>query len=292
MLRFEYKYFFPAEQLDKLRAMLQPFMELDRYAKENGGEYTVRSIYFDTPDLACYYQKLAGVKRRNKVRLRGYNHEEDENRVFFEIKKKVDDPLYKNRASFSFEEAKAVLSGAPPDAFFSADGKDAEALNNARRFLYHIHARQMQPIVTVIYEREPYQAILKDRLNDVRLTFDKNLRGVAYPTLENLFDEKRAHLFNPEWYIMEVKFNLFLPSWTKAIVTTMGLKKGPASKYVICVDACREIKPGKQYRLPVIGDLASEKPKNGHSPADHPIVQGKTSKRKEPMTSCLKNFNR
>lgn len=251
MLRFEYKYIFPANQLEKLRALIRPYMELDRHAMENGGEYTVRSIYFDTPDLECYYQKLAGVKRRNKVRLRGYNNEEDGNPVFFEIKKKVDEPLFKNRASLSFEEAKAILSGKPPEDFFQKTAKGVKFLNDARRFLYHLHARRMQPVVTVIYEREPFQAILKDRENDLRITFDKNLRAVPYPSLENLFDDSISHPVDEQNYIMEIKFNRYLPAWARAIITTMGLKKGPASKYVMCLEACPEIKPGKQFRLPV-----------------------------------------
>ncbi len=105
MLRFEYKYFVPYEKLDRLRTMIQPFMQVDKHAGESGGEYTVRSIYFDTPDMECYSQKREGVKRRNKVRLRGYNIGDDWNTVFFEIKKKVDEPLFKNRASTTYQAA-------------------------------------------------------------------------------------------------------------------------------------------------------------------------------------------
>lgn len=210
----------------------------------------MRSIYFDTPDLECYYQKLAGVKRRNKVRLRSYNKEEDGNPVFFEIKKKVDEPLFKNRASLSFEQAKEVLNGRPPEDFFRKTAKDVKFLNNARRFLYHLHARRMQPVVTVIYEREPFQAILKDRINDLRITFDKNLRAVPYPTVEGLFDERLAYVVDEEKFILEIKFNRYLPAWAKAIVATMSLEKGPASKYVMCLEACPEIKMREQFRLP------------------------------------------
>ena len=292
MLRFEYKYFFPANQLEKLRALIQPFMQLDRHALANGGEYTVRSIYFDTPDLECYYQKLAGVKRRNKVRLRGYNNEEDQNQVFFEIKKKVDEPLYKNRAPLTFEKAIEILNGDHLENYFPKDEGSAKALNNARRFLYHIHARQMQPVVTVIYEREPYQAILKDRENDLRITFDKNLRGVPYPRLENLFDEKVSHKVNDHWFIMEIKFNRYLPGWAKAIVIAMGLKKGPASKYVMCLEACPEIKPGNSYRLPATGSMKAAKKLYGHRVSDQNGIQRPANKKEEPTTICSKNFNR
>ncbi len=251
-LRYEYKYIFPAGQIDRLRSLILPFMELDRHAAESGGEYTVRSIYFDTPDLECYYQKLAGVKRRNKVRLRGYNSREDGNLVFFEIKKKVDEPLFKNRAALTFEEAKEVLAGRPPEDFFANAPENAPFLNDARRFLYHVHARQMTPVVTVIYQREPYQAILKDRRNDLRITFDKNLRAVPHPRLENLFDESVSYPAIEGSFIMEVKFNRFLPAWTRAIINSAGLHRSAASKYAFCIEACPEIRQWKQFSRQVI----------------------------------------
>ena len=226
--------------MDRLRTLFSPFMELGNHAKEHGGEYTVRSIYFDTPELECYFQKLAGVKRRNKVRLRGYNGNADTGTVFFEIKKNVDEPLYKNRAPMSFAAAKNLLKGEPVEECIQPSDKAPQALENARRFLYHIHARKMRPVVTVIYEREPYQGILKDRLNDLRITFDKHLRAVAYPMLEELFEEKHPMPADERFFILEVKFNQYLPSWVKLVIASLGLKKVPASKYVICMDAVRE----------------------------------------------------
>lgn len=228
MLRFEYKYIIPLAKLEQLRALVTPFMTLDKYAAEVGGEYTVRSIYFDTPDLACYYDKLAGVNRRNKVRLRGYNIEGDEGTVFFEIKKKVNEPLFKNRAKMTYGEARNLIEG---------QALEDDTQENARRFLYHLYARRMFPIVTVIYEREPYQFIIKEKDNDLRITFDKNLRAVANPSLEDLYEEENAVPVLEGFFIMEIKFNQYLPAWVRAMVASMGLFKGPASKYAMSVEA-------------------------------------------------------
>ena len=228
-MRFEYKYIIPNTQLVKLREMIAPFVQLDKYARNHGGEYTVRSIYFDTPELECYREKIAGVKRRNKVRLRGYNGGGNGDTVFFEIKKKVDEPLFKNRVSMTFAEALKTLEG--------REVTDVIASENARRFLYHLYARRMQPVVTVIYEREPFQALLKDLDNDLRITFDKNLRAVPYPTIEDLYREESARPVDGNHFIMEVKFNRYLPAWVKTIIASFGLKKGPASKYALSVEA-------------------------------------------------------
>ena len=303
MLRFEYKYFVPSGQLEKLRAMIQPFMELDKHAEASGGEYTVRSIYFDTSDLECYYQKLAGVKRRNKVRLRGYNNEEDGNLVFFEIKKKIDEPLYKNRAALEFEDAKKILLGKPLEGAVIGTKKisKTEAIENARRFMYHIHARQLQPVVTVIYEREPYQYILKDRDNDLRITFDKNLRAVPYPSLDELFEEKISYEVDPCTFILEIKFNCYLPAWAKAIVTSLGLTKGPASKYVMALEACPEISPGVRHRILSCGQLPlsnfkpvkfkNDKPLNGktYMEATGHISSANSG---QPIETCSKNSSK
>jgi len=239
MLRFEYKYFVPYTNLNRLRAMIQPFMELDKYAREEGGEYTVRSIYFDTPDLECYFDKLAGVKRRNKVRLRGYNGGGEEGTVFFEIKTKVEDPLYKNRAPMTYSNAKKVLEGEIVDELVTPTEKIPLARENARLFLYQLYARRMQPVLTTVYEREPFQFVFKDWENDLRITFDKNLRGVPYPSFEDLFNEEKAVVVDKEQFIMEIKFNRYLPAWVKSTITSLGLTKGPASKYALCVEALR-----------------------------------------------------
>jgi hypothetical protein len=241
MLRYEYKYFAPYAKLARLRALLKPFVELDGYARACGGEYTVRSIYFDTPDWECYFQKVSGVKRRNKVRLRGYNVGDGESQVFFEIKKKVDEPLHKHRAALSYAEAQQVLLGKSLDEIGLTTSTRADARKEAERFLYHLHARRMRPVVTIIYEREPFRAIFADRENDLRLTFDKNLRAVAWPALDSLFEERHPFLVEAQRFILEVKFNRFLPNWVKGVIAALGLTKGPASKYALCLEAHPEI---------------------------------------------------
>ena len=64
MTRFEYKYLLPDGELPRLREALSPVTDADGYVPPDRGEYTVRSIYFDTPALDYYYQKLAGIQRR------------------------------------------------------------------------------------------------------------------------------------------------------------------------------------------------------------------------------------
>lgn len=237
MLRYEYKYIVPYSRLEALRHWVSAFAKKDPYAVQKG-EYTVKSIYFDSVDLECYQLKVSGIKRRNKVRLRGYNFGDGESKVFFEIKKKVDEPLYKNRAGLPYEIAVQLLRGQTLTDEDLASRVKAPDFLEAQRFLYHIFARKLQPVINVIYEREPYQ-FKNDPVNDLRITFDKDLRGVRAPAIDELFDEKYPIGALNGHFIMEVKFNRYLPAWVRQLVVSQGLKKGPASKYTLCMDAVR-----------------------------------------------------
>ncbi|GAB4241999.1 MAG: polyphosphate polymerase domain-containing protein [Saprospiraceae bacterium] len=237
MLRYEYKYIIPYARLEELRQRVSALAKKDPHVLASD-EYTVRSIYFDSANLECYQLKVAGVKRRNKVRLRGYNRGDGMSKVFFEIKKKVDEPLYKNRAGLPYDLAIQLLRGRP---FRPKHGETAirpADLIDAQKFLYHIFARKLQPVVNVIYEREPYQFKI-DPMNDLRITFDKDLRAVRAPGIDELFVDKQPVMAMNGHFIMEVKFNNYLPGWVRQLVVSMNLKKGPASKYTLCMDAIR-----------------------------------------------------
>ncbi len=74
MNRLEYKYLVPMELLPTIRKEIAPFVEVDPHMLKTGWNYyTVHSLYFDTPDLSYYYDKIEGIDIRKKVRLRRYN---------------------------------------------------------------------------------------------------------------------------------------------------------------------------------------------------------------------------
>ena len=108
--RLEYKYLVPARRLTELRRALQPFVEMDAYVKNpDRAEYTVRSIYLDTPDLECYQEKLDGVSMRKKYRIRGYDQVQADSVVFMEIKNKIYNHILKNRAPLPHRHLQSVL---------------------------------------------------------------------------------------------------------------------------------------------------------------------------------------
>ncbi|MCB0705215.1 MAG: polyphosphate polymerase domain-containing protein [Saprospiraceae bacterium] len=249
MLRYELKYIIPVSRLDEVRSILLPFIKYDSFAKRNGGEYTVRSIYFDTPRFECYTTKIAGVKNRNKVRIRGYNLESPDSDIFFEIKKKFEHPIYKHRTMIAFKEMDSVFE----------NGQLAGKSDDLNRFLYHVYGRQMKPVVTVIYEREAFEAPSADMKNKLRITFDKNLRALPYPSLDELYREEGAVTALHGHFILEIKFNHYMPGWLAELVHSMNIKRTSASKYCMSIDALEEVKPYSRFDSLIFSRFSPER---------------------------------
>jgi hypothetical protein len=250
-MRYEYKYYVPNIHFRKLKEVILPFLETDSFAVKTGGEYTVRSIYFDTPDFDLYHTKLEGFKHRYKVRLRGYNNGDEDSLVFMEIKRKYEHPILKNRASATFGDVMNMFRGMPVEKVM--EGKPAHMTDNARRFFYQIYSHRMKPVVNVIYEREPYHSKFEDPDNNFRLTIDKNLRSSPYPDVADLFVDKRIQYALHNHFILEIKFNHYMPIWTKPLVAHMNLKRESASKYCICIDSHPDIDPDSRVDMLIKG---------------------------------------
>ncbi len=243
-LRYEYKYFVPNSKMDMLRNMIAPFVQYDKFSdKMPEKHYTVRSIYFDTPEYDCFFEKVEGIKHRKKFRLRGYNRPNDEKgNVFFEIKRKYEDPILKNRAPAEFDNALNLFESNNPDFYHPDLILYPLAEENLKRFFYHYHNRKLRPVVLVIYEREAFLGLHDDT---IRVTFDKNLRSVAFPSLDELYEENRVRRSLSNKFILEVKFNDHYPAWMKPIIGALGVKRQSASKYVISIKTHNFIKPKK-----------------------------------------------
>lgn len=241
-MRYEFKYLFPSEQYRALQNALLPFVQRDRFAmRQPNGIYTVRSIYFDTPDFEMFHTKIDGIAHRMKVRLRGYNIGDDAKTVFMEIKRKYEGPILKNRSDTPFGVIKQLFNGGAMDDFTDRISNP----DNARRFFYQILSRNMRPVVNVIYEREPFLGKTLDPENDFRMTFDLNLRSVAYPAVEALYEEENVRYAFPGYSILEVKFNNYCPAWIKPLMEDFQLRREPASKYVGCILSNPFIKPDR-----------------------------------------------
>ena len=229
MLRFEYKYLVPAERLADLRSYLQPYVRIDPHAPEgNAPVYTVRSIYYDTPGFADYHQKVEGLRKRKKIRVRGYNQPDGDAALYVEIKRKDQGGIHKSRVKMGFQEALRDLT--PPRFTNGGLGvRDDHPNGRLAKFYYYILRERLQPQLLVVYEREAYF----DRFNHaIRLTFDLNLRSRPCGNLEGIYSEDNLLPSFPNHFIFEVKIYRGMPSWVKQCVARFDLTHRALSKYV------------------------------------------------------------
>jgi hypothetical protein len=227
--RLEYKYLVPFASMDRLRADLLTYLAPDEYAAVRPGfEYTVRSIYLDSYDYKCYFEKLDGIHTRKKFRIRGYNTFEDHSRIFFEIKRKHDNFISKNRAGTSFAALQTVLTDSQIHSHFSDEEK-----TYFDYFYYYYQLRQLEPKVLVVYDREAFECKFGSKL---RITFDKNLRTKVVSDLYQLFEDDGLKAVYRREFVFEIKFFQVLPQWINTVLAKYDLTRIAVSKYTSSID--------------------------------------------------------
>lgn len=231
-MRYEYKYLVPTEQLALLRSLMHPFIMPDKFASRMPGfEYTVRSVYYDTPNFKFYDEKIDGLKTRKKIRIRGYNQQQEDSKVFLEVKRKNDAIVRKNRFLVPFKDVNCILYD--KEFFKSQQFEGNRDLFDLNCFLYNVHRFSLAPAVIVTYDREAYQSKFDPSL---RITFDKNLRSKVYPRIEELFTDKQLEPVMTGYFVLEIKFSGGYPGWVRSIIRKLNLTRTSVSKYTICLD--------------------------------------------------------
>lgn len=231
-LRYERKYLVLNHQLDSIRERIQTFVKPDLFAAKNGKsypEYTVRSIYFDSPNLSSLLDKNEGFKERKKLRVRGYNQESIDKKVFLEIKRKTGDRIYKNRSLIPYKSLQKTIEYGLSKTLETMLEKSHQK-EDAIKFLYQKNRYFQTPVNLVVYEREPYHGKFD---HGTRITLDKNIRSKMYPNIEDLFSDNNFNYVWKEHFILEIKyFEPPMPLWAKSIVNEFKLQSAPLSKYV------------------------------------------------------------
>lgn len=247
MGRFEYKYLVPDENLPDLRKALLPFVEMDAFTNDMSNDYCVHSIYYDTHSLDFYKEKIAGIRIRKKLRIRGYNEQNEDSLIFLEIKRKDDKLISKNRAPLLFSDIQTLFSCGNIEKYIISGNGNPNAHNDASRFFYHINRHSLFPVINIHYNREAYFYKFD---KSVRITFDKNLHSSANPRMFNLFNDASSITSLKGYFILEIKFSDTpngMPQWIKNIIEVFSLHRSSLSKYCICMDAHKI--PQCQYNI-------------------------------------------
>jgi SPX domain protein involved in polyphosphate accumulation len=242
--RKEFKFYVPIDQAMILRDRVMSHMVHDPYcANLEQNRYAVRSIYFDTPNLLFYFEKVDGLKLRKKLRVRVYNEFKEGSPAFLEIKRKIEDTIIKERAQVNIEETEKLLNGAKL-LLRNEDGKETFDRVVLDRFVYLINRLKLEPKALITYERE---AFFDPENPDLRITFDYNVRSFLNPTLQDFYREDDLRTFSSPNFILEVKFSIALPLWTRQMLKDFRLHLQSISKYCNGVDSWADVEQQTEH---------------------------------------------
>ncbi len=207
----------PADRL-VLRRRLLAVARLDGHAM--GGAYRVRSLYFDTPGDRALREKLDGVNRREKFRIRTYNG--NSSFIHLEKKSKLGGLCAKESAPLTAEEVRLLIGG-------HWDWMPQDSRPLLQELYTKMRTQRLRPKTIVDYTREAYVY----GPGNIRVTMDYGIRTGLGST--DFLDHGSVTIPVPgSPIILEVKWDAFLPDTIRAAVALEGRRTAPYSKYAAC----------------------------------------------------------
>lgn len=216
--RHEWKIEINTADLLSLRSRLRVLMEPDEHTVN--GRYLIRSLYFDTPEDRALREKIDGVNRREKFRIRYYNG--DTGFLSLEKKSKLNGLCNKQTVQITIEQAQAIAAGSIPQIHQNAPPLLQE-------LIYKIKTEGLRPKVIVDYIREPFVY----RPGNVRITFDYGIRtGLR---CADFLDPGLVTIpAGDAPILMEVKWDAFLSDVIRDAIQMTGRRASAFSKYAQC----------------------------------------------------------
>ena len=216
--RHEWKHQINALDMQMIRMRMRHVMQTDVHATD--GHYLIRSLYFDNLYDMALREKIDGVNRREKFRMRYYNR--DPSLIHLEKKSKINGLCAKESVTISADEAEAIIRG---DIAWMANRKDPlfpELYSKMR-------GQGIQPKTIVDYTREPFVYAP----GNVRVTLDYDIRSGMQNT--DFLDPYSVTVpAAPGITILEVKWDAFLPEIIRDAVQLPNRAAGAFSKYAAC----------------------------------------------------------
>jgi hypothetical protein len=225
--RRELKYMIREEVALQVREFIRCYLEADEFgAGRPNFSYPVHSLYLDSDTLVLYWNTINGNKNRYKLRLRYYD-DRPGSAVFFEIKRRMNDAILKQRGAVRRESVDWILSGQfpEPSLLISSDPRHLAALQRFSQLMIQDHCK---PKAHVAYMREAW---ISSHNNSVRVTMDRQVYCDPDPTTKlstSLVDP--VCVFGKK-VVLELKFTGRYPDWFRELVRCFDLMQGPAAKY-------------------------------------------------------------
>ena len=263
--RFELKYHLTEAKAREIRRFVQDHVitnsatrfGLDEFSvgKPNFS-YPVHSLYLDSDGLKTYWDTINGDKNRFKLRIRYYDSNPG-SPVFFEIKRRLDHCILKQRGGVKKEMVPWLLAGHYPEQAHLLSRAPAQMVA-MQRFCQLMQQIRATPKLHIAYEREAY--VSDD--DAFRLTMDRHIRAEA--NLDGFIETRmdRARAVYQDVVILELKFTNRFPNWYRDLAELFNLMQCGAAKYVEGVQAVGHRALGSS--LPVVEEAPPRlRPVNG-----------------------------
>ncbi|SEC24921.1 VTC domain-containing protein [Rhodococcus pyridinivorans] len=254
--RYEIKYFVDEMKVPELRRELAARMDTDPYSPHGG--YPVTSLYYDTPDLRFYWEKIEGLKFRRKVRMRLYGDPAactDDTPVQVEIKQRVNRVTQKRRTALPYGVALRWLNGR----------EDIECDDSQRPFVDEVSGLvgnlDLRPIVTTGYLREAF--VGRDADLGLRVTIDHKVHG-RDRDFHFASGAENRFIIPPKLAVVELKANERVPYWATDLTARLDMSVIRVSKYCQSVEAFG-LAPRSRFGAP---ELVSPDGSDARVPAD------------------------
>ncbi|MCB8989072.1 MAG: polyphosphate polymerase domain-containing protein [Chloroflexota bacterium] len=243
--RFELKYLISLKQAEQFKSGLRAYLVPDEHGNNNG-RYSLTSLYYDSPNLRCYWEKENGIKFRRKLRMRRYETGElltEETPVFLEIKQRIDRVTQKRRAVLPYGDALRLCNDRQlPD---NMDEKDKAVIEEIFVFLWQYNLR---PMSIIRYDRQAFMGTEYDI--GLRVTFDTMLSFQSH-SLHMHEQPSDLPLLPADLVVMEIKVNERIPYWLTEMIAAHDLPITRISKYCRSIEAAQDM-PLAQWRNPVV----------------------------------------
>lgn len=228
--RYELKYLVPVDRAAAVRDELAERMDQDEHSPVGG--YGVWSLYYDTPALRFYWEKIEGLKFRRKLRIRHYGDLDgvtDDSPVCVEIKQRVNRVTQKRRITVPYGAARQLCDGRE---LIEHSAKERAFVEEVLELIVRLN---LQPTVITGYQREAL--VGRDQDTGLRVTFDRRVRGRDRDFHFGTERPENRFTVPPHLSVMEVKVNERTPYWITDLAARRNLNLIRVSKYVQSVEA-------------------------------------------------------
>lgn len=219
--RYENKYLLDKATYNSIQNRLLSHMELDRFNGQDGF-YAICNLYLDTKDDYLIRNSICAPKYKEKLRIRSYGIPKEDEKVYFEIKKKFCGLVNKRRTILKLNEVYDFIStGIKPNP---EKYMNRQVINE---IAYMLKIYDLEPKLYITYNRT---AFFSKESKSLRITFDTNIRTRRYD-LKLESGDYGENLLENDRVLMEVKTENVIPLWLTKLLSEYKIYKTSFSKY-------------------------------------------------------------